>query len=142
MGLTFQVLFEEHRVAVTEEAVALFDRMTVGGAHLVQPGESRHQHEQRRLGQVKIREEGVDYLKRIRGKDEDVRFAGTREEFTFSVSGAGFEDSDHCRPDCDGLPARLDRAGDFRPEFVVFTVHVMSGNGLARNRTKGPDSDM
>src|SRR5574343_1206090 len=65
-------LFQKRLVAIAEAAVALGDRVGVGGTDVVVAGESRNQHEQRRFRQVEVGDQAVDNLEAVAGGDENV----------------------------------------------------------------------
>src|ERR1035438_4636808 len=71
---------QEHAVAIAEEAVLLLDRVIVCGQHALAAGESAHQHQKTRLGQVEVGEQPAHQAKPKSGRDEDLRFAGVRLE--------------------------------------------------------------
>ena len=62
--------FDEHGVAVAEEAVALGHRVGVGAADRLDAGQRRHQHQQGRLGQVEVGDQGVDHAVLVARRDE------------------------------------------------------------------------
>ena len=53
---------DEHAVPVGEEAITRFDRVTIGGQCLIFSGKGAHQHQQRRLGQMKIGQQSPDHV--------------------------------------------------------------------------------
>ena len=64
----FPVRFEaiqQHGIAIAEEAVALSDRMGIGGLHEIEPDEGRHQHQQGGFRQMKVGDQLVNHLKAI-----------------------------------------------------------------------------
>jgi hypothetical protein len=69
--------FEQHRIAVAEEAVAIRDGMGVRGADVAVAGERRHEHQQRRLREVEVRAQPFDDAKPVAGRDEQPRFGFT-----------------------------------------------------------------
>ena len=69
---------DEHAVAVGEEAITRFDRMTIGGERLIFPGKGTHQHQQRRLGQVKVGQQCADYIEAATRGEENIGCAGMR----------------------------------------------------------------
>src|SRR5580700_7738056 len=50
----------EHRIAVAEEPVPSQHGVRVSREHVLPPGEGAHEHKQRRLRQMKVREQGID----------------------------------------------------------------------------------
>src|SRR5882672_7775518 len=62
---------QQTRIAIRIEPVPLPDRMGIGVLHGVEAREGRHQHEQRRAGQMEIRQQNIDRAKAIAGRDED-----------------------------------------------------------------------
>src|SRR3990172_11235046 len=75
-------LINQHRVTVTEKAIPLLDRMSVGAADGLEPCERRHEHEQGRFRQVEISEQPVDDAEIIARRDEQLRFPGTGCDLT------------------------------------------------------------
>src|SRR5262245_11221456 len=63
-------------VSIGIETIASPNRMRVGPLHCLKPAECRHQHEQRRARQMKIRQHQIDGAEFIAGRDEERRFAG------------------------------------------------------------------
>nr|GEU28151.1 hypothetical protein [Tanacetum cinerariifolium] len=68
----------QHGIAIAEEAVFVGDRMRVRGADLVVAGKGRHQHQQRRLGQVEIGDQARHRFKLVAGRDEQGRIGAAR----------------------------------------------------------------
>ena len=83
---------DEHAVAVTEEAIALTDRMGVrcenSFAAAFCTGERADQHQQAGLRQMEIGEHGVDDSERITGGQEDGGFAGMGLELAVGSCGS------------------------------------------------------
>src|SRR5712672_625646 len=65
-------LYDQHRVAVAEETVALAHRLPVGGEDSIETRERGHQHEERRAGQVEVGEEPVHGAKAVARRDEEI----------------------------------------------------------------------
>lgn len=94
-------LFYEHGVAKTEKAIAFFHGFFVCVQHLFPSGERGYQHDQRRLGQMKIGDQAVKNFEAVSRIDEDICpsasgfedavFAGRR----FERPAAGGSDTDH-----------------------------------------------
>src|SRR5207302_3797617 len=61
---------DEHAVTEAVKAVALADRLGVGGKHVLAAGEGAHQHQQRALGQMEVGQHGVHHAELVAGKDE------------------------------------------------------------------------
>src|ERR1700691_1351562 len=63
---------DEHAVAVGEEAITALYGMTVGGEGVFFPGKRAHQHQERRLRQMEICEQRLDYLEAAARREKDV----------------------------------------------------------------------
>src|SRR5450432_3124760 len=66
-----------HRVAIAEEAIARGDRVAVRGEHALGAGKRAHQHQQRRFGEMKVRDQ-MTHEERVIGVwvNEEVGRAG------------------------------------------------------------------
>src|SRR5688500_12346685 len=64
--------FEQHRVAVAEEAVARLDRVAVQSEYMRVAGEGAEEHMVRAFGQVGVRQQPVDEAVLEARRDEDV----------------------------------------------------------------------
>src|SRR5688572_9141643 len=69
---------DEHRIAERVEAVALLDRAPVETARLLDAHERHHECQQRRAGQVEVRQQGVDAAEFEGRRDEEARAAFER----------------------------------------------------------------
>ena len=75
-------LENQHRIAVAEEAVTLFDCFGVSGedqiatACFVWSGEGADEHKKSGAWEMEIREEGIDDFEIVRGIDEDAGATG------------------------------------------------------------------
>src|SRR5574337_1861341 len=58
-------MVEQHRIAVAEEAIAGGDGVAIRGEHALGPRERAHEHEQRRFGQVEVRDQVADGTERV-----------------------------------------------------------------------------
>src|SRR3546814_14345077 len=67
---------QQHRVPVGEEPIALAYRVLIGGEDPRLARERRHQHQQRRFGQVEVGQQRVDRADAVAGEAEDPRLAG------------------------------------------------------------------
>src|ERR1035438_4111568 len=87
---------QEHAVAIAEEAVLLLDRVIVCGQHALAAGESAHQHQKTRLGQVEVGEQPADQAELKARRDEDLSLAGVRlERGAEGLKGTVFESADY-----------------------------------------------
>src|SRR3970282_2210876 len=77
MGVFLARIAREHeqRVAVAEKPVPLGNGVPVSGERLFEAREPGDKHEQRRLGQVEVRDERIDDPKPESGPDEQARLA-------------------------------------------------------------------
>ncbi len=66
---------EQASVAIGIEAVAARNRMGIGALHHVEPGEGRHQHEQRGARQMEIGHEPIDRTEAIARRNEETGLA-------------------------------------------------------------------
>src|ERR1700722_12138492 len=65
-------LYDDHAVPVGEKAVPFADRVPVGLQHQVLPGESRDQHQQARLRQMEVGEQGAGEAESETGIDKQI----------------------------------------------------------------------
>src|SRR6266508_670989 len=94
---------EEHGIAVAEEAVLPLHRLPVRGEHTPRAAEGADEHEQRRAGEVKVRDERVHRAERVGRADEEARPPRPGCD-PFAVEGA-LEGPDGRRPHRDDAPA-------------------------------------
>ena len=128
----------EHRVAVAEEPVALRHGHRVGPADALDPGERGDQHEQRRLRQVEVRDQRIDRLEAIAGRDEQPRLAAVH-----AGRGSGFQGAHHGGADRhDASPAGLDRAPCRRRYGVALRVHAVAAQVLHAHRLERAGADV
>src|ERR1700736_5306820 len=64
---------DEHAVAVREEPIPGFDRMTIRGESVFSARKRAHQHQQSRLRQVEVGEQRLDHFYARAGREKDVR---------------------------------------------------------------------
>src|SRR5690242_8049196 len=64
---------DEHRVAITEEAIACRHCMTVSLEHRLASGEGAHQHQKTRFRQMEVGEQHIDHLEAKTRCDEEPR---------------------------------------------------------------------
>ena len=76
-------LQNQHRIAITEETILLFDCLVVGVADQFVAAKRADENQQSAARQVKIREQGVNYLELISGRDEQIGFSAPRFQFAF-----------------------------------------------------------
>src|SRR5688500_3147333 len=69
--------FNQHRVTITEKAIALIYRVFVGATDVFNPSERGHQHQQGRAWQVKIGQQAIHHAKPITGRNENISLAMT-----------------------------------------------------------------
>src|SRR5262245_59346138 len=135
---------DQHRIAVAEEAIARADRMPVGGADLLHPCERRDEHEQRRLGEMEVRDEAIDDAKAIARRDEEIGLAAPGGDVAVARgrlerSQARGPDRDHARPT---LMRALDGGCGRRRELVSLAVHAVVGEALRTHGLKGAGPDV
>lgn len=66
---------QNHRIAIAEKAVFLFDGVPVNFADALAAGKGGHQHQQRGFGQVEIGYQAVNHAERVAWRDENIRVA-------------------------------------------------------------------
>src|ERR1041385_4137559 len=98
---------DQHAVAVAVKSVALADRLLVGAQNELPPGESTHQHEQRRARQVKICQEHIDMADSHRRMNENRRSPTLRHAPALMISRSRFQNRDGRVPNAHVLPAGL-----------------------------------
>src|SRR5437899_5919666 len=69
---------DEHRIAITIEPIALPHRLPIGFHHPLRTAERTDQHEQRRAGQVKVRDQPVNDVEIEPRTNEQARLSRTR----------------------------------------------------------------
>src|SRR5258706_10330328 len=82
IGNFSSALLYEHAIAIREETIALFHRMTIGGQHLFFSSERAHQHQQCRPGQMEISQQRVHNLEAKSRIDEDIGVAAVCPHFS------------------------------------------------------------
>ena len=65
---------DKHRVAEAEEAVAFAHRLLIGGKNVLAPRERAHQHDERGLRQVEIRDKRIHHLEAVARIDVSASF--------------------------------------------------------------------
>src|SRR4026208_1136837 len=89
--------YDQHGVAVDEEAVAFADGLGIGGenhfatACFARCSERADEHKQSGAGEVKIREEGINDFETARRVDKDLRPATSCAEFSCRCIGGAFQ---------------------------------------------------
>src|SRR4029453_16997862 len=83
---------EEHRIAITEEAIARLDGVAIQAHDGIVSGKGAHQHQQRGAGQVEIGDQAVDHAELEAGGDEDAGVAAC-----LAARGPGFKGADRRR---------------------------------------------
>src|SRR6202011_4058981 len=88
---------DQHAVAEAVEAIAPADRLGVSIEDALATGKGAHQHEQRALRQVEVRQHGVDDPEPMAGEDEQAgpplrAFDGTPAPDRLEASHAGGAD--------------------------------------------------
>ena len=137
----------KHTIPVAEEAVVLLDGVAIGGENRLAPGEGADQHQQARLGQVEVGEQGVDEAELETGGDEDFRFAGVRlERMTGGLERAVFEGTDDGGTDSDDAAAfgfgAVNGFGGGGSERVALAVQADFVHALHAQRGKGAQADV
>src|SRR2546427_13285654 len=61
----------QHAIPKAVKAVALADRLGIGGEDPLLARERADQHQQRALREMKVRDDGVDHLEPVAGKDQE-----------------------------------------------------------------------
>lgn len=145
-------LNQEHRIPVTEEAIALANGFGVGGEHefaaggVAGRGEGADEHEQGGAGQVEIGEERVHNLKsagRINknagaaaaGKHAPVILRGDRFQ---NAHGGGADGNDAAT----GGFGFVDEPRRFRADFVTLFVHRVAGERFGFDGRERAEADM
>src|SRR5690606_27163871 len=115
-------LQDKHAVAVAVEPVSLADRFFVGPQQEFPATESRDQHEQSGLREMKVRQKPVHHGKLVRRMNEDIRAAFTFLEW-HSAASASFEDAGGGRSHCEDLLRRIDRRSDLSGKTIPLRMH-------------------
>src|SRR5439155_4837013 len=118
---------DEHCIAVAEETVPLGDRMSISAANRFHSGERRHEHQQRRLRQMKIGEQAIDDAEAESGGDEEACLAG--QGLHSASIGRRLERPQRRRPDSQNTSAAStrdrDRLSCGRRNIKSFGMHSM-----------------
>jgi len=139
---------EEHGVTVAEKTVALRDRMGVRREQRVPSREGAAQHQQRRFGEMKIRQQGIDGAKLIARLDEQAGDApvGRNHAAASGRRSRGFQAPDHRRADGDHPPAGgargIDRRGGAVRHLHPLLVHHMVFEIVRPHRLEGARADV
>ena len=80
---------KQHRIAIAEKAVLLFDGVAVGGADVFDAGKGAHQHQQSGFGQMEVGNQAIGYLKTVARGDENIGI--TLACLQMAVLGGGFQ---------------------------------------------------
>src|SRR5580704_13293030 len=137
---------QEHAVSVGIEPVFLLDSMAVGVHHGFFSSESAHQHQQRGLWQVEIREQRTHDPKFVAAIDKYIGLAAARAHSAVSQLTGHIFESAYCRGSdrddtsscCHGM---IDSCGCLGRNFIRLTVQSMIFNLIHANRLKGPKPD-
>ena len=136
---------DEHGVAEGEEAVLLFDGGLVGAEDEVSAGEGADEHDEGGLGQVEVRDDGIDDLEVIAGVDEDAGPAALAGDLVLG-GGGGLEGADARRADGDdavaGLLRRHDELGGLVGDAVVLLVHLVLLDVVDAHGAEGAEADV
>src|SRR6185437_14397518 len=73
-NLSIARAFEQHRIAVAHESVAMLDRVHVRASNRVMAAERAGEHQQRGSRQMEIRQQAIDDPEAITGRNEQRRF--------------------------------------------------------------------
>ena len=138
-------LQDQHAIAVAVEAVLFADGLRVGAEDQFLAGERADHHEQRRTGQVEVREHRVDGLEPIGRMDEDRTPPLPRLDDATGVR-AGLERAHARAADGDdaasgGFRRRDGRGGRLR-DLVAFRVHDVLFDFLDLDGAERAGSDM
>ena len=121
---------QQARIAIRIKPIATRDRVRIGLLHRLQPGERRHQHEQRRARQMEIGQQDIDRAKAIARRDEDRGLA--RKRLDGAVLGrSAFEQPQRGGADRDDTAApgagRVQRGRGLGSDAAPFGVHPVLG---------------
>jgi hypothetical protein len=121
----------------------------VGRTDGLDPGEGGDQHQQRRLGQVEVGDEGVHDVEAVAWGDEDVGFVGARSQLPglrrrllcggFQCPQAGGADRHHTATARVGIADGVD--GGLR-QGVALAVHLVLGHIFHPHRLEGAGAHM
>src|ERR1019366_502855 len=118
---------DEHRIAVAEESVARRDGLEVGAEDVLLPRECRDEHEERRAGEVEVRQERVDDVKCRAGYEEEIRLERPGGDSLAVCAGRGLERAYGRRADRHDAPPLSFRAihalGGVRGNLRPLEVH-------------------
>ena len=87
---------QEHRVTITEKAIAIRHRVTVGRKNCGRAAERTCEHQERRAGQVEVGDQRIHHPEAIARRDEEIRVA---LEWC-DCAGAGTRSRGRARPWC------------------------------------------
>src|SRR5687768_8661104 len=128
--------FNEHGVAIREEAVALADRMAVGLEEALLAREGAYQHEQGGFRQVEIGEQPFYHLELEAGIDEKIRgalaLAAEREALQRPQRGRAHGQRA-------ALSQRFER---FRRNGIALLVHAVRLDLVDAHRLEGAGADV
>ncbi len=75
LACSVALLFQQHRIAITKEAIFRRHCVRIGRAHGVEAGKGRHQHQQGGFGQMEIGHQAVDHFELVAGGNENIGIA-------------------------------------------------------------------
>ena len=111
------LLLHEHAIAIRVKAVVPGDGVLVGSHHVPCSTESAHQHEQRRLRQMKVSKQSLDDLKLEPRVNEEIGFSAAGEHFGRVLLSDIFKGANRSGPNGDDAagrgPGSLNRGSGF-----------------------------
>src|SRR5579862_67353 len=102
----------QHGVAVAIETIAPGNGLAVGGEHVLAAAEGCDEHDERRFGQVEVREQAAQYLEAETGVDEKASLTAAWTDPPAALLGCPLERAGGGGADGDHAPPVVERAVD------------------------------
>src|SRR5579883_1210377 len=138
---------DKRAVTIRVEAISLFYRVPVSGEHVFLAPESGNQHQQRRFGQMKVGQQGIDHFEVESRIDKKPRFARAGLDLT-ALRGACcmFERphsrGSHCYDAPLFLKSLVDLLSGFGSNAVPLAMELVVFYALLMYRLKCAQPDM
>src|SRR5215831_18467439 len=144
-GHSHSTLSDEHGIAITVESVTLLHRSCVRLSQKLNTREGRHEHQQRRLRKMEIREECIHHAKVEPGCNEQAGFTVKRSKLPL-VTSRGLQGPHDGRPDGYDPSPRLLRAFNrlhrLGTDIYRFSPHLMGFDMIHCHRFECRRADM